>query len=226
MREEYKIYPCTRNNIKPFLIDIHYAKRIPVVMYAFGLYHKNELVGVITYGTPPSPTLCKGICGEEYTHHVLELNRLCLKYNRKNEASMLVMGSMKFLEKPKIIVSFADTEQSHEGYVYQATNFLYTGVTTKRKEWREVGKNTHSRSITKMHTLEERIADPERFYMKDRSSKHRYIYFLGDKRQKKEYLKNLKYPIQEYPKGYKKDISEECVCSKIPRENTTHTEGN
>jgi len=201
VRESYKIYPCTRNSIKPFLIDRHYAKRIPSVSYSFGLYLNNELVGVITYGLPPSPTLCRGICGNEFTNDVLELNRLCLKYNNKNEASMLVMGSMKFLKKPKIIVSFADTEQDHSGYVYQATNFIYTGLSTKRSEWAEVGKNTHSRGITGRYTLEERQSNPDRFYQKERSQKHRYIYFWANKKQKKIYLKNLKYKIFDYPKG-------------------------
>ena len=39
---------------------------------------------------------------------------------------------------------------------------------------------------------------------KKRSSKHRYIYFIGNKTQKKNMLKNLKYEIQPYPKGENK----------------------
>ena len=34
-----------------------------------------------------------------------------------------------------------------------------------------------------------------------RSQKHRYIIFVGNKRQKKHLLNNLRYKIQEYPKG-------------------------
>ena len=39
---------------------------------------------------------------------------------------------------------------------------------------------------------------------KFRSSKHRYIMFLGSKTQKKNMLKNLKYNIEPYPKGQNK----------------------
>ena len=46
-----------------FLLNIHYAKRIPSISYAYGLFDNNELVGVVCYGTPASSTLCRGICG-------------------------------------------------------------------------------------------------------------------------------------------------------------------
>jgi len=48
-----------------WLLKKHYAKRIPQIMYAFGLYDDIQLVGVITYGIPASPSLCMGICGKE-----------------------------------------------------------------------------------------------------------------------------------------------------------------
>jgi len=37
--------------------------------------------------------------------------------------------------------------------------------------------------------------------MIDRPRKHRYIYFLGDKKQKKEMLSKLNYDVLPYPKG-------------------------
>jgi hypothetical protein len=39
------------------------------------------------------------------------------------------------------------------------------------------------------------------FYLKERSRKHRYIYILGNKQQKKTLLTQLKYKIEPYPKG-------------------------
>ena len=39
------------------------------------------------------------------------------------------------------------------------------------------------------------------FYLEDRSRKHRYFMFLGDKRQKREMNKLLPYKIEPYPKG-------------------------
>ena len=69
----------------PFILNIHYAKRIPSISFAYGLYEGEALIGICTFGQPASPYLCMGIMGVEYKSKVLELNRLCLLYNRKNE---------------------------------------------------------------------------------------------------------------------------------------------
>ena len=128
----------------PFILEIHYAKRKPSISFAYGLYDKDELIGVCTFGSPASPSLCKGIAGEHNKSKVIELNRLVLKYNRKNEASYLVGQSLKLLPKPKIVVSYADTAQDHIGIVYQATNFYFTGTSKPRTDM--AGKDgKHSR---------------------------------------------------------------------------------
>ena len=126
-----KIIPIEPKETYDWLLNVHYAKRIPQIMKAFGLYNGNSLIGIVTYGIPASPSLCMGICGKEYSNKVLELNRLCLINNDKNQASMLVSGSIKQLPKPTIVVSYADNAQGHVGYVYQATNFIYTGLSEK-----------------------------------------------------------------------------------------------
>lgn len=187
-----------------WLKKLHYAKRIPCISYAFGLYLHNDLIGIVTYGLPASDAVCKGICGSNYKDKVIELNRLCLIDNHKNNASFLVGNSLKLLPKPKIVVSYADTAMNHNGYVYQATNFIYTGLTLKRKEWVLKGKNLHPRHIDKFN---------ENAELRDRSQKHRYIYFLGNKKEKKEFLNNLKYQIEPYPKTQNKNYQ---IDHKVP----------
>ena len=196
----------TRKECEPFILNIHYAKRFPSISYAFGLFDNNELIGIVTYGTPPSSTLRIGIAGEKYKDKILELNRLVLKYNRKNEASKLIGRSLKLLPK-SIVVSFADTEQSHVGYVYQACNFIYTGLSEKRTDWKVKGKeHLHGQTIAdefrglpnRSKAMKEKYGDD--FYLKERPRKHRYIYIVGSKSFRKEALKNLKYKIVEYPK--------------------------
>ena len=161
------------------------------------------LVGVITYGIPASPALCMGICGKEYSDKVLELNRICLMDNTKNQASFLVANSIKLLPKPTIVVSYADMAQGHVGYVYQATNFIYTGLSANRVDWTVKGlEHKHSKTISDGMTLEsikEKYGDD--FYYTERSRKHRYIYFHGNKIQKKMLKSKLMYKIESYPKG-------------------------
>lgn len=199
--EHYKIQNISYEETKPFILNIHYAKRMPSISYSIGLFYKNEIVGIVSYGSPPSQSLCKGIAGKKYSNIVVELNRLVLKNNKKNEASYLVGNSFKLLPKPTIIVSYADTSQNHTGYIYQATNFLYTGLSDKRTEWRKIGSNKHSKTICEQYTLEERKNNPDKFKVVQRPRKHRYIYINANKRDKKHIIKNLKYGLESYPKS-------------------------
>lgn len=186
--EGYSVREVSLDETKQFIFKIHYARRMPVVSHAYGLICNGELVGIVTYGIPASSHLCRGVCGEDKKDIVIELNRLCLLYNRKNEASMLVSRSLKMLPRPKVVVSYADTEQGHLGIVYQASNFLFTGSTRERTDIASAdGK--HSR-----HSLGD-ITKRQK-----RSSKHRYIYFVGNKNEVRELRKSLKYPVLPFPR--------------------------
>ena len=204
---EYFVREIHSKEAYPFLLKIHYAKRIPSISYAYGLFHYSELVGVITYGTPPSSTLRSGVCGEDYISSVLELNRLVLLHNRPNEASFLVGKSLKLLPRRSIVISYADTEQSHLGVVYQATNFLYTGTSKPLYDYALKGSNRHNYSVgdevagapNRAEALREKYGDD--FYLKKRSPKHRYVTFTGTKMDKKVLRQALKYPILPYPKA-------------------------
>lgn len=196
----YDIKPVARQACAPFILNIHYAKRWPSITYAFGLFKDAELVGVITSGTPPSCTLRSGVAGPEYAHLVLELNRLVLRDNLKNEASMLVGKSLSLLPKGLIIVSFADKAQGHNGCVYRATNFLYCGLSAKRTDWKLKGKeHLHGQTISdefrgqphRAALMREKYGDD--FYLAPRSRKHRYIYITGGKKER-----NLLTPLLRY----------------------------
>jgi hypothetical protein len=200
----YLVRQITTKQTHYFLLNIHYAKRIPSISYAYGLFDNGDLVGVVCYGTPASSTLCKGICGEQWQKSVLELNRLVLLNNKPNEASRLVGASFNLLPKPRIIVSFADTAQNHEGIVYQATNFLYTGLSAKFRDPKVKGLEhqhhaTYGHGLTNKQIIEKFGAD--NVYFVERSRKHRYIIFLGNKTEKKMMRQALKYPVLPYPKG-------------------------
>jgi hypothetical protein len=184
-----KVLPINNFEVEPWLLEKHYAKRMCPVSYAFGLYANEQLVGVVTYGMPASPNLCMGVCGIDYKDKVLELNRLCLNDGVKNGASFLVSKSLQMLPKPTIVVSYADTAMGHVGYIYQASNFLFTGTTKERTDMAgEDGK--HSRHS--FGNSEIRV---------NRSAKHRYVYFVGSKAQKTNLLKQLNYEVMPYPKG-------------------------
>ena len=200
--EGYDIQRIHPKDTYPLLLNTHYLKRIPPISFAFGLYRDGELVGVTTYGKPPSSTLLKGVCGEQWADNVYELNRLCLQDNLPLEASRLVGGSFRLLPKPMIIVSYADTKQNHEGVIYQATNFLYTGLSAKFRDPMVKGfEHQHHTAFDYGLTNKQLIEKfgEENVYFIERSRKHRYLMFLGSRTDKKNMMKDLRYKVLPYP---------------------------
>jgi hypothetical protein len=187
---------------KEWLLKKHYAKRMCSISYSFGLFDlDNVLIGVCTFGSPPSRALCVGVCGIENANKVLELNRLCVNDGlERNTLSYFVSNCLNMLPKGFIIVSYADTSQGHNGYIYQATNWIYTGLSAKRTERYDINNpNRHSKSVTEnKNTIYSELA------VRERPQKHRYIYFTGSKTQKKHFKKQLNYKIEPYPKGENK----------------------
>jgi len=201
IEQNYSVHPIKASDTHHLLLNVHYARRIPQIMHSFGLFRSGELLGVITYGKPASRSLCVGICGHDWARHVLELNRLCLVHNKKNEASLLVGRSLKMLPRPTLIVSYADISKGHQGIVYQATNFTYTGLSDKHKDWIVQGmENTHSRALGHKGSLQElREMFGDKLVAIERPRKHRYLFFCGNKDEIKSMKKSLKYPILNYP---------------------------
>lgn len=199
----YAVAPIMPKDADFLIFNVHYAKRKPSITHAFGLFENGNLVGVVTYGTPASSTLLKGVCGNEWADNVLELNRLVLLNNKKNEASKLVANSLRLLPKPKIIVSYADTKQQHVGIVYQATNFIYTGLSSKFFDPVVKGLE-HQHHATYAHGLSNKqLIDKygaENVYFIERSRKHRYIKFIGSKKDREQMMRSLRYPVLPYPK--------------------------
>lgn len=148
--EGFKVKTITHHDCREWLLFKHYAKRMCSISFSFGLFDSsNLLVGVVTFGMPPSSTLAKSICGEKYKDYVLELNRLVVNDGLpKNALSFFVSNSIKKLPNQKIIVSFADANMNHNGYIYQATNFLYTGLSSNTSKLIDkFGDEFHFRNI-------------------------------------------------------------------------------
>ena len=202
VKDKYTVKSIDTSQSKEWLLRKHYAKRLCSISFCFGLFGlDNILVGVCTFGSPPSRALCIGVCGTENAHKVNELNRLCVNEGlEKNVLSFFVSSCLKLLPNDLIIVSYADTSQGHHGYIYQATNWLYTGLSAKRTERYDINNpNKHSKSVT-----ENKNNNYQDLAVRQRPQKHRYIFFTGNKKQIKMLKLKLKYKQEPYPKGENK----------------------
>ena len=191
--------------IEPWLLYKHYAHKIPAVVKQFGLFKDGFLEGVCCYGSPACPS--NNYMGDFKQY---ELVRLVVNEGLpKNSLSFFVSGTFKYLEGPLSLVSYADSLHGHHGYIYQATNWIYTGQSDCVYRWiNEEGKDLHNRAMTEYRkkfpklTVTE-IATKLGYKKVLGSSKFRYFYFIGNKRDKRIWLKELKkrYTIMPYPKG-------------------------
>jgi hypothetical protein len=204
----YTIKSIDYQDCKEWFLKKHYAHRIPPIEFCFGLYDNDILIGVCSYGTPVSSVLREIIP----SFKLYELNRLVINENMpKNTLSFFVSKTLNMMPNPSVIVSYADTSQNHNGYIYQATNWIYTGLSAKFMDYMVKGmEHLHGASIfdlsrgqeNRVEWLKQKFGDD--LYMKERPRKHRYFYFIGNKKQKKQMMNELPYEIEPYPKGENK----------------------
>lgn len=139
--------------IKYACMNFHYAKAVPVNTFGYSVFNdNNEWCGVILYGTGANNNLA--IKYNLKQGNVLELVRMAL--NGKHESTSKALAiSLKLIKNKiplcKLIISYADKDQNHNGIIYQATNWYYVGTSmqnTTDSSWIIKGKRYHGRVIS------------------------------------------------------------------------------
>jgi hypothetical protein len=210
LSDNYTIERISYQMAQEVVIAKHYLHRKAPCTFAFGMFDgAGQIVGVVIYGVPASSTLLKGICGAEEAQNVYELTRLWVDDSvPRNGESWLIGATLKQLDR-EIVVSYADSSQEHIGFVYQATNFLYTGLSARFKDPKVKGLEnqhhaTYANGLTNKQVVEKY---GDRVYWVERPRKHRYIIFNASKTRRKQLLKKLRYKILPYPKPKDKDAN-------------------
>ena len=120
----------------------------------------------------------------------------------KNVLSFFVSKGLLMLPKPMVVLSYSDPNHGHHGYIYQATNWIYTGLSSPATVYIKDGISYHAKSIWGILGTNKRdVAEKNGYTLAEMLPKHRYIYLLGNKRQLKDMRGKLPYPILPYPKG-------------------------
>lgn len=199
---EHTIHEIPYRQAMALVVEHHYLHRKAPCSVAFGLFSGEECVGVVVYGTPSSAPLRAGLAGPNHANNVAELTRLWVSDSvPKNGESYLIGNTIKRCGK-EYCVSYADTSQGHLGVVYQATNWLYTGLSAKRTNWTVRGVGKHCQTLADRFTSAEiRARYGADFSLQPRPRKHRYVYLNAGRKRRKELLADLRYPVLPYPKA-------------------------
>lgn len=193
---------CSHQAAKFAVEHWHYSHTMPrSKLFKLGVWENGGFVGSIIFGVGATADLVKSYNLKRFEG--CELVRVALTRHQSTVTEILSI-SIRILKKnnPKLrlIVSFADPEQGHDGTIYQAGNWIYTGMTQESDEYLVNGKRWHGRALRHekpdgMTTKEYlKLVDPNHKVIKG-SSKYRYLYPL-DKAMRRQIA-----PLaQEYPK--------------------------
>ena len=202
--KDYKVDQIKKEVCHEWLIDKHYAGRLCIITYAFGIMDaNNKLEGVITFGYPPNKSYNNGEClFHEARITTLELNRLVINSTMpKNTASYFITRAIKMLPRPMALVSYADSNYNHHGYVYQATNWLYTGESNAK--YRYTFEDGSTFDIHRGIDKKGKVVSKEKI-----KPTLRYIFIHAGKRQRQKLIKDMKWELVPYPKGV--NVNYEC----------------
>ena len=203
----YRIEEIPKNVGQEIIVREHYLHRKASCSYCYGLIDNqtDEIMGVIMYGVPASRALQVGVCGKDNASLVGELTRLWVNDTvPKNGESFLIGNTLK-KQGFKIVVSYAECRANHVGFVYQATNWIYTGLSAKRNDYLVDGveNGKHGRHLLDSYggIKKAREVLGDRLVTVPRPRKHRYVYFNCTRKEKKQLKSQLKYKTEAYPKS-------------------------
>ena len=203
---DLKVDWCSYDAAKYAVEHWHYSKCLPCCKTVkIGIWENDKFIGVIIFSWGATSTLVKqyGLVMTEGC----ELTRVALN-DHITQVSKLVSIAIKFLKNKnpglKLIVSFADPEQNHVGTIYQAGNWIFTGITSKSISYYDKsGRKYHPRNVgyIKKRAI---LISPTKCRKVITDGKYRYLMPLN-KKMRKQIL-----PLSKpYPKRVKQAISDD-----------------
>jgi hypothetical protein len=161
---------------------------------AFGIRWGGDLAGVIVFGMPSPPNVARSVVDPTKAGKVIQLSRgACVHWAHPHSASKLIAYGLREmgLRGWGFAIAYADPDAGEIGTVYQATNWLYCGLTASRPDYFDA---SGKRMVGHFRPTADMTRGP-------RTRKHRYVALLGDKRQRRINRKFLRWPVlDQYPK--------------------------
>lgn len=201
--KEYKVVRATKSTCNQLVASRHYKRKLGIFWEGFALVHTGRVYGVVCYGQPSAPIQRSAFSDRDF--RLYELTRLVIQTETKNAASYLISESLKMLScKPCAVISYADSDMGHCGIVYQATNWLYTGMVNPHDCMYE-----YQGEVLHPQTLRDRlgVTSPTKWAKENNvkrivmGGKHRYFKLVGTRREVASMRDRLKYEvIKSYPK--------------------------
>lgn len=182
---------ATHESAKYACLNWHYSKALPCgKLVKIGAWEFNNFIGVVLFGRGANNNMLKPFKLNQ--NEGCELVRIALT-THKAPVSQIVAKAICFLKKQskglRLIVSYADPEAGHHGGIYQAGNWLYTGLSSEAIKVFYKGKWSHKKTVDDSGISQANLPK------KKVQGKHRYLMPLDDEMRKR--IEPLRKP---YPK--------------------------
>jgi len=170
----FKMDWCTHEAAKYAVENWHYSGCMPVgKITKIGVWEHKRFIGCVLFSRGACSALGKSY-GFTQTESC-ELTRIALT-KHEIPVSKILAYALKMLKKIspglRLVVSFADPEQSHYGGVYQANGWIFTGKSAASTEYIYKGKRYQGRGFRLMHPKMENHPSVTKILG---SSKYRYL---------------------------------------------------
>jgi hypothetical protein len=182
----------------------HYLHSLPGgTRLAFGAFTVSRLLGAMTLGV--GPLNAYSLVDGAVPNDCLTLSRLWLsdELPRNSESRFIgvVLRSLRKNTSLIFLVSYADPAQGHLGTIYQATGWVYTGLSQATPLY-DIGdgRHYHSRSLSHSfgsHGLAHFRRHGIGVKLVPQEGKHRYVYFLVPTWRARLRVPELPYPKKE-----------------------------
>jgi hypothetical protein len=203
---DYTVSRITSIQAKEILIQFHYLTANTGTFRSgieYGLFNGERLIGVAVFNAPSVPETVVSCFGLERGEQegIYELGRLAIDPTtyEKNLTSWFLSHAIKELRKEfhvRAILTYADSLY-HSGFIYQATNFGYYGLTAPKSDFFVKEQDGTYKLQWRGKT---RGVDGE---WRKRSRKHRYL-LIYDKSLQCLWEKQP-YPKEENKLGFNKE---------------------
>jgi hypothetical protein len=200
---DLKLDWCSYTAAKYAVEHWHYSKSMPTPpVLHIGVWEDGKFVGVILFSRGANKNLGSFVRLSEL--QVCELTRVALDKHISTVSKILSIAIKMVRIKEKgliLIVSFADTNHNHNGTIYQAGNWIYSGETSPSYLYRDkFNRVWHQRQVSVSGIKPQygtmrivpKISECEKI---PQLGKHRYLFSLDDAMRKQ--IEPLRKP---YPK--------------------------
>jgi len=195
-----------------FILKYEWLGTMGTTKHSYGFFTNDKLSAVFCFGLTAGTMALSQVFGQQHKQRGLVLVRgACASHCHKHTSSFALSLACKKLNEEygvDFLIAYSDPEAGEIGTVYQASNWNFYGLTSrvnylvrpdgKRSDPKLIHKYAKKHNITTSE--QKQIFIDEGYTFEKGSPKLKYFKIIGNKKARKELMRDLRVPIYPYLK--------------------------